>query len=107
MSNCSYFLGAYISKTPYIVLTLMLLFTLVFYYLQKREKTLWEYIGLLLILIGASFNLGARILHNCVVDNLSFFGVLFFNFYDILVVLGIIVLVGEIFYESYRINNRR
>jgi lipoprotein signal peptidase len=69
-----------------LILSLVLVFLIV-YALKMRE--LWGRIGLVMIIIGGAFNLLSRILYGGVIDNLSFFGLIYNNVWDYVIFVGL------------------
>ena len=62
---------------------------LAFYAVKMRE--LWGRVGVVLIILGGVGNLVSRILYGGVVDNLNFFGLVYNNYADYLIGMGVIL----------------
>lgn len=80
-----------IPSVPVWALTI-LWFALLVYAVKMRELY-WGKIGIWLILIGGAGNLVSRVLYGGVVDNWNFFGLLYNNAWDYLIVVGAIIYV--------------
>lgn len=79
------------------------------YLLLRRPKDKLEYAAILLILSGGLGNLIDRVANGYVVDyiNLLFMRFAVFNFADILVCVGFVLLVFAVFRAEYREKRRR
>ena len=99
MYNCSYILGNYINKEFYVSAGIILLglFSAVFY--KSISKTKANYAAFFLVIAGGALNLYERVFRGCVSDNLSFFGHVFFNMNDLLVVLGLFKILFSLYYK--------
>lgn len=95
--NCSYFLADYLSYRSYLGLVVLLvsLFLLFFGWKFVRvHKSKTGVLGILFVFVGSVLNLLERMRNGgCVHDYLNFFGLFLFNFYDLLIDLGIILVI--------------
>jgi lipoprotein signal peptidase len=95
--NCSTLLFAFFNA--------LLLFVLVLVYLKALKNSLLSFFGLGLTLLGGGANLYERLKFGCVKDYISFFGILHFNYNDIIIVVGLSILTGGYLYEQKRIDH--
>lgn len=91
VSNCSYFLLKFLTLNQFLLLSLVLLAVFSFFYVKNFKRELIGNIGFGLIVIGGFMNLVQWSKYGCVHDFINFFGLFFFNLYDLMVTLGIIV----------------
>jgi lipoprotein signal peptidase len=54
----------------------------------------------MLVILGGGLNLYERLSEGCVKDYLSFFGILHFNYNDIIILVGLVILTGGFLYEK-------
>ncbi len=102
MTNCNYFLGTLLSRHIFLTCVGISLFISVYIYVVLKRKELTnKYVTLsfLCFWIGSFGNLYYRILGLCVPDPLSFFGILHFNWFDVLITTGIFVIIGNILHK--------
>ena len=92
------------STSLFTIISAVLLFILVLVYLKAFKKTRLSFVGLGLTLLGGGANLYERFEFGCVKDYLSFFGILHFNYSDIIIVVGLSILTGGYLYEQKRID---
>lgn len=81
----------------WVQVTLILVLTL--YAVKMRE--LRGRVGVFLIIIGGLGNIYLRILYGAVLDDLSFFGIIYNNIWDYLIVGGVVVWLWSEF-RTYR-----
>lgn len=62
---------------------------LVVYAVKMRE--LWGRVGILLIVVGGLANLVSRVRYGGVIDNLNFFGLVYNNLADYLIIAGLLI----------------
>lgn len=91
-SNCAIFYPPYIS-----IFALLVLLYLIFY---KLPKSLGVIISAFLIVTGTTSNFIERVITGCVKDYLDFFGLFSFNIFDLSVVLGVILLLYELWHKK-------
>lgn len=94
--NCSYLFSDFLSARIYVLL-LVLGFG-VFLYSFYSSSLLGENIkisilGLLLLIVGGTYNLTNLFLNGCVKDPYPFFNLFSFNFADVLINVGFVLLV--------------
>jgi lipoprotein signal peptidase len=75
----------------YIPLMILLIFCLGF--ILSAKKTKLSYAGFLLTLVGGLANFFERYLTGCVRDYINFFGLFYFNIFDLMVTLGIVLII--------------
>lgn len=81
-------------------LWIIFVFGFIFYIYKQRANTLFILFPSFLILAGAIGNAIDRILYGCVIDYIHFFEISVFNFADILISIGAILLVWNLFHEE-------
>ena len=89
--NCSFPFSKFIRLEVFILFVILgfVLFIYSFYRLGLLERHRhFSFFGLVLLLIGGSYNLSVRYFNGCVNDPYSFFGIFSFNFADVLVNVG-------------------
>jgi len=74
----------------------MLLFVFSVFYLKNYKTSTYGKIGLIMIISGGLMNLLQWSRFGCVKDFVSFFGLFHFNFYDILVTMGTLLVAISI-----------
>lgn len=102
MINCHYFLSGILSRPIFLTLTCIFLLFSLFIYFALRQKSLANiYVNIAFILVwaGSLGNLYYRIFDLCVPDPIDFFGVLHFNWFDVLITTGIFVIIKNILYK--------
>lgn len=105
--NCSYFLADHLDIDTFIIICVVLLAITTMYVLKNQPNSLAR-LGLLLLVAGALHNLYQRLVYNCVVDNMSFFGLFMFNPADVLVTSGILIIfIGMLKNEQKNSHHRR
>ncbi|MBD3366461.1 hypothetical protein GF360_03955 [candidate division WWE3 bacterium] len=94
--NCSFPFSNFISIEVYVFFIVLVfgLFVYSFYVsgLLERGKVLGV-LGVVFLVLGGSYNLYHRLVEGCVADPLSFFGIFSFNYADISVNLGFLLLL--------------
>ena len=93
--NCQFPFSSIISIEVYILIILVVLGLFIYSFqrsglLSKHGEFSW--IGIFFLLSGGIYNLSIRFLKGCVPDPLSFFNLFSFNYADILVTLGFLIL---------------
>lgn len=88
VNNCQYIFYPHITKNEFIIGSFVLL-TLFSWYLFKSAETRIEYILTGIVIGGALGNLLERIISGCVTDYINLFGLFHFNFWDLMISLGV------------------
>jgi lipoprotein signal peptidase len=88
------------SGSIFTIINAALILILALVYLKAFKKTWLSFLGLGLTLLGGGANLYERFEFGCVKDYLSFFGMLHFNYSDIIIVVGLSILTGGYLYEQ-------
>lgn len=70
------------------------------YWIQKRHASFLYQVPLMLIIAGGLSNMGDRIFYGCVVDYMPFLTISSFNIADVLISVGAIVWIFQIFCEK-------
>jgi lipoprotein signal peptidase len=107
MLNCGYFLYPYISFRWFIIASLFLLLVFSYIFLKTKNKKVTDWVGFGLVIAGSAPNFYFRITQACVPDNLSLHNLVFFNFSDIIIVLGLLIFAGGVLYGKKSTDNRR
>lgn len=91
-----------IQLPTFLVMILWTTFVLGFilYIYKKRTESLSTLLPVLLILAGAIGNAIDRFAYGCVIDYIHFFSISVFNFADILITIGAILLVWQLFQKD-------
>lgn len=89
--NCNFPFSDLISIRVYVVVSMLFLILFVFSYVKIARRSRVGDLGVFLIVVGALANAFERFYSGCVLDNLDFFGLFFFNIQDFLVTTGIIL----------------
>jgi len=92
-SNYSYFLSDYINLNFYVLFSAILLVIITGYFLFIDKVKGWGRVGPALIFAGGMLNLIERAFTGCVKDYLNFFGLFYYNIFDVLVSLGLAVFI--------------
>ena len=79
-----------------IIIFSIILFIILYVYIYKRDKD----ISLYLILIGTISNIFDRIINGYVVDYINFLNINVFNFSDILIFVGFVILIKNKLYDK-------
>jgi len=91
--NCSYPFSNFIDLKYYLAFSLFLLLLLSVLYFLEFVRSIVSDIGFFLIFFGGIYNLNKRMTTGCVEDFLSFFSFFHFNFADIMITIGVILLL--------------
>ena len=86
--NCRFFLYGIISLKIYLLLSFALFSALAITYLKGFSRSLIGNFGLFLIMFGGLMNLVQWSKFGCVIDLVNFFGLFYFNIYDLMVTVG-------------------
>lgn len=101
MHNCLYPFQGLISPNIYVATAFiaLIIFSILLLRIKSAKKVLiyTRYLSLGLLWLGATGNLYQRVQYKCVLDNLNFFGLFKFNFFDISVTLGIVAALVVLF----------
>ena len=97
LSNCNSLFLSGETKGLAILINIPLVILLLYIFSPKIKKNKLVLLGLSFVLLGGGMNIYERIAAGCVLDNISFFGLLLFNLWDILVMSGILILVICVF----------
>lgn len=93
--NCSFPFASHIDFKFYslIVLSVVLLFVFLFYKSSIwRRSLIVTLLGSICFIGGGIYNFSNRLSQGCVADPLSFFGLFSFNFADLFVITGLLLL---------------
>jgi len=93
VNNCRFFLFDYLSLSQFVVLSILILLAFSFFYVKNYKGELLGNVGFGLIVIGGMMNLSQWSKYGCVHDFINFFGLFFFNHYDLMITIGIILVV--------------
>jgi lipoprotein signal peptidase len=91
VSNCRFFLSDFLSLNQFLLLSLLVLLVFSFFYIKNFKREFIGNLGFGIIFIGGFMNLVQWSKYGCVHDYINFFGLFFFNFYDLMITLGIIL----------------
>jgi len=97
--NCNFFLAKLLTLNQFVILSVIFLLFFSIVYYRNYGKIFISNIGLGLIVIGGILNLIQWWKYGCVKDFINFFGLFFFNFYDLMVTIGV-TLVGITIWEK-------
>ncbi|MBW6441861.1 signal peptidase II [Patescibacteria group bacterium] len=89
--NCHYLFSDFISVGVFILLSIILATVFSIIYIRNYWGNKFGNLGFLLILLGGLMNLSEWYRHSCVKDYLNFFNLFHFNFYDLLVTIGVVL----------------
>ena len=93
----NYFLSFGIKINNNLIIFLSIIFFIfLYFYIYKKNRNISFY----LIFIGAFSNLMDRIFNGYVIDYINFFNINVFNFSDILIFLGFIILIKNKLYDK-------
>jgi len=93
VTNCSFFLSKLLTLNQFVILSVIFLLFFSAVYYRNYGKIVIGNIGLGLIVIGGILNLIQWLKYGCVKDFINFFGLFSFNFFDLMITMGI-ALVG-------------
>ena len=100
--NCDYLLSSFLSLKSFVLISFVALFLFSlyfsFFYPKKCDGKSFkrENIGVIMVVLGGSLNLLEWFDKECVKDYINFFNLFKFNFYDVLVTLGVILVAISI-----------
>ena len=91
-----------IQLPSFLMISLWIIFVsgFVLHIYRQRTRSLRGLLPSLLILAGAIGNAIDRLIYGCVIDYIHFFSISIFNFADILISIGAILLVWDILHEK-------
>ena len=94
--NCDFFLSQFLSLDVFILICFVLIGVFLITYFRNSSRSKSSDIGILLIVIGGVFNTLERLKSGCVRDYLNFFSLFYFNVWDFLVTMGVILVIMNI-----------
>lgn len=94
--NCRFFLHDFLSLKLFLILSFALLSAFAITYLRGLKRSLIGNAGLFLIMFGGLMNLMQWAKFGCVIDFINFFGLLYFNIYDLMITIGVFFIVISI-----------
>jgi len=86
--NCRFFLHGFLSLKLFLILAFALLSAFAITYLRGCKRSLVGNAGLFLVMFGGLMNLLQWAKFGCVIDFINFFGLFYFNSYDLMVTVG-------------------
>ncbi len=105
-SDLTYFCNNGVALSIQLPVFLMIMLWIIFvigfsvHIYKERSRSLRTLLPSFLILAGAIGNAIDRFLYSCVIDYIHFFSLSVFNFADILITIGAILLVWDLFHEK-------
>ena len=106
--NCGYFFSSFIdlpeNVSKLVPLLVLLFFNLVYFFLVPKSRL--SIIGYLSIMLGSLGNLGEMLLFKCVTDYFSLWGLVHFNLFDVLINLGLVFILFDLYYRKGREDTR-
>lgn len=84
------------SQNLFVFLTFAVLLVFVYVYITTHKRTIVSNIGIVTLFCGGTLNLIERLRFGCVKDYLNFFGLFAFNVYDVMVSVGILLIVWNL-----------
>ncbi len=106
--NCTYPFSFLMGIETYALLVILIFALFLYSYHRSgvyRPNKKISLMGVMLIVVGGSYNLANRYIHGCVEDPLSFFGFFAFNYADIFINLGVVCFIYA--YVRYFISKRK
>ncbi len=94
--NCDFLLSKLITLNQFIILSVVLLFIFLAFFLKHYYSSILVRIGLFTVAVGGLTNLSQWVSKGCVHDYINFFGIFYFNFYDLLVTIGTLLIAISI-----------
>jgi lipoprotein signal peptidase len=90
--NCDFIFSRFLGVEEFVILGFLVavFFTILYFKFIQRSRA--GDTGLIIFLVGTGGNLVERISFGCVGDHINFFGIFYFNVWDLLVSLGIILI---------------
>ena len=89
--NCNYLFSKIISLELFVTISVLITIIFSYIYLKYYRGNIFGDIGFFLIILGGAFNLSSWLLKGCVKDFINFFGLFYFNIYDLMVTTGVIL----------------
>jgi len=89
--NCKYLFSNLISIEVFILISVAIISIFSFLYLKKYRGDRVGDIGFAMIIVGGVLNTSEWLKNKCVKDYLNFFSLFHFNFPDILVTIGVVL----------------
>jgi lipoprotein signal peptidase len=86
--NCRFFLTGFLSLNIFLILSFALLAAFAITYLRGFKRSLVGNFGLFLVMFGGLMNLVQWAKFGCVIDFINFFGLFYFNIYDLMITVG-------------------
>lgn len=100
--NCNYPLSRFIPHDLYSLFSVVAILLFAFLYLRCFKKSVVTNGAFVLIVVGGLINTFERYFAGCVADPLSFFGLFYFNIFDLMVSLGLVILFSGQFFRYGR-----
>lgn len=94
--NCNYLLANYISLRLFVFSSLVLLFLFIIFVKRDFKKNILVDLGVLFISLGGLSNIYEWARYGCVKDYFNFLGLFKFNVADLLISVGIILFIIEL-----------
>ncbi len=97
ITNCNFlfFWPANTRTVLFLSIYLLVIASVISLSLYKKSRAV--ILGWLFVVVGSGVNLYSRSITGCVTDNINFFGLVSFNIYDVLIVIGTAVLLWVLF----------
>lgn len=89
--NCNFLFSGIINLNTFVCLSIIILVLFSVSYFRSSCGSKVGNIGYLFILLGGSINIATWAIKGCVKDYLNFFNLFHFNFPDILVTIGVVL----------------
>ncbi len=102
--NCFYLLSGHLDF-KYFLYICVVGFVFFAYNFRHYFKNILYTVGVLAFVAGAGYNSYFRLNDMCVHDNLNFFGLFAFNFADVLVLAGLLIICAVVYYYTYGTTN--
>ena len=94
--NCQYFLSSFLTPIQFGYVSLFVLVVFMVVYLRAYKISKLSILGTLLLLAGGISNSFERMKTGCVTDNINFFGLFYYNVFDLLIDAGLFLVILNI-----------
>lgn len=101
-SSCNYgiAMGIILPSTVFVILWGVIMAIVIYFWIQKLEKSFIKQLPLILILSGGISNIIDRLYYGCVVDYIPFLNISSFNIADAFITVGAVLILWQNFKSS-------
>jgi lipoprotein signal peptidase len=100
--NCNHLFSQFFNIELFVMFSFVLIASFLFVYVRNLKKSVIGNFGAALVFLGGLSNLYEWVKTGCVKDYLNFFNLFKFNFADFLVILGVVLVLINIWKKELK-----